>query len=93
MSAWTDFLRRSPASAHAVQVYEDVSELAHSVASYLSAGFEVGEPAVVVATPEHWGQVAELLASSGWDPAEVEAQGLLTRADATGTLAGIHGSR
>ena len=36
------------------------------MAEYLAAGFELGEPAVVVATPEHWDQFAQRLASRGY---------------------------
>ncbi len=78
-----------PRSGHAVQIYADVGELADSVAAYLAAGFEAGEPAILVATPEHRERFAEHLAKSGRDSQDVEEQGLLTSADAELTLAGI----
>ena len=85
-AAWADFLQGSPSPGHAVQVYQDAGELADSVGAYLAAGFEAGEPAVVVATPEHWELFAAELARRGWPVAEVEAHGLLTLADAEATL-------
>ncbi|MHB8469471.1 MAG: MEDS domain-containing protein [Gaiellaceae bacterium] len=83
---WEGFLRTAPACGHAVQVYANVSELAKSVASYLSAGFEQGEPAVVVATPSHWAAFASAL---GWDEANGKARSLLTYVDAEDTLAAL----
>lgn len=72
---WTE----APA-AHAAQVYLESSELADSVAEYLSAGFEAGEPGVLVATPEHVGLIDERLG---------RVEGLLVTADAEATLARI----
>lgn len=48
-----------------VQIYGDLDELAEFVAAYLAAGFEGGQPAVVVATEEHWGRFSERLTSLG----------------------------
>ena len=64
-SAWTQFLRASAPSDHGAHVYGDVGELAQSVGAYLAAGFDRGEPAVVIATPEHWSRFAERLALRG----------------------------
>ena len=83
--SWADFLV-GPESGHGVQIYSDVDELAESVAAYLAAGFDVGEPAVVVATPEHLGTFRERLAALGWDADALEQNGLLTVADAEATL-------
>jgi len=33
--SWTTFLETAPAADHAVQVYDDLAELAHSVGRYL----------------------------------------------------------
>jgi len=82
MTSWTTFIERAPATDHAVQVYRDVSELAASVGAFLSAGFAVGEPAVVIATARHWTVFAAELERRGWDPAKLERNGFLTRADA-----------
>ena len=85
--SWTDFLRGSASAEHAVQIYAQLDELAESVAAYLAAGFEAGEPGVVVATPEHLVRFTELLADSGWDASTIEHRGLLVTADAEATLA------
>jgi hypothetical protein len=86
MSSWTDVVRGESAG-HAVQVYADLDELAGSVAAYLSAGFEAGEPAVVVATRAHVGRFAEKLDAAGWDERKIQADRLLVLADADATLA------
>jgi hypothetical protein len=76
---WTD----APA-AHAAQVYLEPSELADSVAEYVVAGFEAGEPALLVATEEHVRLITERLAAAGWNE-----QGLLVAVDADSMLAKI----
>ncbi len=86
MSSWTDF-DLGPHGGHAVQVYADLDELAGSVAAYLSAGFENGEPAVVVATREHVTRFAAKLAAAGWDERKIQGDRLLVLADADATLA------
>lgn len=86
-TAWDDFLEGQAPAGHAVQVYREVHELDDSVGAYLAAGFEHREPAIVIATAEHWERLADELAKRGWTAAELEAEGLLTRADAHETLA------
>jgi hypothetical protein len=88
-AAWKGFLNGSGPAGHAVQVYLDVDELADSVTKYLAAGFDRGEPAVVIATPEHWALFGERLAESGWSAARLEQHGLLFCADAETTLGAI----
>ena len=88
-AAWTGFLHGAGPAGHAVQVYRDVGELADSVTKYLAVGFDIGEPAVVIATPEHGGIFGERLAESGWDAARIEQHGLLFCADADTTLAAV----
>jgi MEDS: MEthanogen/methylotroph, DcmR Sensory domain len=88
-SDWTQFLLVSAPSDHGAHVYTDASELAQSVGAYLAAGFDLGEPAVVIATPEHWSRFAERLALCGWGDEELQEQGLLWFADADETLAAI----
>ena len=83
---WTDFLHNSAAREHAVQIYVDVDELGDSVAAYLAAGFELGDPAVVVARPEQLARCAEKLSAAGWAVEQVEREGLLIVADAERTL-------
>jgi DcmR-like sensory protein len=84
---WTEFLRGHSHSAHAVEIYAEIGDLASSVASYLSAGFEGGEPALVVATEDHLSKFLEALASVGWDTERIDGHGLLLTADADATLA------
>jgi DcmR-like sensory protein len=88
---WSEFLHGATPSAHAVQVYGDLEELAESVAAYLAAGFEAGEPAVVVATDEHWSRFEHRLAVAGWDAPTMRQHGLLAVEDADATLAAIMG--
>lgn len=85
---WHDFLQGS-AAEHAVQIYRDVDELAESVATYIAAGFDLGEPAIVVAVADNWPRFAEQLAARGWGPERIEDEGLLFRADADATLRSI----
>jgi len=89
MSAWTELLEQPARAAHAAQVYADVSELAASVSVYLAAGFELGEPAVVIVTPANWRAVEDELSSRGWSPSELETSGLLRLFDAESTLASL----
>jgi hypothetical protein len=87
--SWTRFVRYPAPLEHGVQVYRRVEELAETVSTYLGAGFEQGEPAVVVATPDHWEAISERLEGEGWDIAALEQQGLVLLADAEATLAAI----
>jgi hypothetical protein len=88
-AAWTGFLHGNGPAGHAVQVYRDIDELAASVTKYLAVGFDLGEPAVVIATPDHWACFGERLAEAGWDAERIERHGLLFCADAETTLAAI----
>jgi DcmR-like sensory protein len=83
---WANFIETAPRSDHAVQVYDQFDELLQSVVRYLGAGFAIGAPAVVIATDEHWRHFARELESRGWEPAVLEAQGLLVYREAEETL-------
>jgi hypothetical protein len=83
---WAEFVDAAAPGGHAVQVYQDVGELAESVAAYLVAGFESADPSLVVAVPEHWNRLTEELARSGWAADHLERHGLLVQADAEATL-------
>lgn len=76
---------------HLVQVYREPRELAESVATYLAAGFEAGEPAIVIATAAHRPIVEERLQSRGWSAAALEADGMLVDADAEEVRTAITG--
>ena len=82
MKSWTSFIERAPAAEHAVQVYDDLSELARSVAAFLGAGFRSGEPALVIATRAHKEAFTGELAQCGWESLQLERAGLLTCVDA-----------
>lgn len=78
--------RRQRPHDHLVQVYVDPADLAVAVAEHLAAGFETGDPAVVVATPAHWLLFAAELAARGLDVPALEARGELVVLDAEQTL-------
>jgi MEDS: MEthanogen/methylotroph, DcmR Sensory domain len=82
-----DVSRTGLSAEHAVQVYTELDELAVSVGRFLDAGFRVGEPAVVIATPCHWEAFRAELQRRGAGVDELHAQGLLTCRDAEETLA------
>jgi len=84
--SWTAFLDAAPEAGHAVQIYDDVAELSDSVAHFLDAGFRGGEPALVIATEEHWTSFAADLKNRGWDLDRLQEQGLLTCRDANRML-------
>jgi hypothetical protein len=86
---WADFLAGTDRCAHAVQIYADLDELADSVATYLARGFDVGEPAILVATADHAGCFLERLAAEGWDAVRIERDAFLRVEDADATLAAI----
>jgi hypothetical protein len=82
-------MRRWTVSGHAVQIYDEPDELTESVSTYLAAGFEQGEPALVIATPGHRSQFGEALAGAGWDAERLEAARLLVVADVDELLGSI----
>jgi hypothetical protein len=81
-SSWTSFLRKAHACTHGVQIYADLDDLARSVASFLAAGFELGEPGLVVATPEHLERFEAELDAAGWHSPQLQSRGLLHVRDA-----------
>jgi hypothetical protein len=85
--SWKTFLETAPAADHAVQIYERFDDLVGSVGRFFDAGFEAGEPAIVIATDEHSRAFRRDLEARGWDPAELQRKGLLTFRDADATLA------
>ena len=72
--------------AHALQFYENDGFLADVVADFLREGLSGGQPAIVLATPEHRRAFADRLASSGVDVRAAEREGDLTFLDAGETL-------
>ena len=89
--SWTTFLENAPPAEHAVQVYTELEELAASVGRFLDAGFRAGEPALVIATSDHWTIFRAELERRGRQVDELQEQGLLTCRDADETLAALMG--
>ena len=87
--SWRSFIDNAPSAEHAVEVYDELDELAESVGRFFAAGFEVGAPALVIATPEHWQRFTEELAARTWDVRELEKRGLVTYRDAERTLVAV----
>src|ERR1051325_9355123 len=84
---WTAFIEHAPSAEHAVHLYQEPEELGRSVATFLDAGFRIGAPGIVVATPEHWQVFARELQSRGCDLEPLEREGQLTVLDADTLLA------
>src|SRR4051812_4796174 len=88
-SSWTRFLHSAMAADHAVQLYATPAELASPVCAYLASGFDLDEPAIVVATPAHWRLFSERLAGCGWAEDDLRERGLLEYHEADEVLASI----
>ncbi|WP_141620330.1 ATP-binding protein [Myxococcus sp. AB036A] len=74
------------ANNHVVQFYEDSAFLSDVVVQFLDGGFQVGEPAVVIATEAHRASFAQRLKARGTDVARACAKGRLVLLDARQTL-------
>jgi anti-sigma regulatory factor (Ser/Thr protein kinase) len=75
------------AGEHALQLYEDDSQLAQTVGSYLIRALEDGAVAIVIATEAHGRLFTSELEAAGLDPAECSRGGTLLLLDAADTLA------
>jgi hypothetical protein len=71
---------------HAVQFYRDEDSLIKVVADFLAEGLALGEPGIVVATPEHRRAIEEALAARRLDVKRMTQLGDLTVLDAHETL-------
>ena len=83
-------MRTAPAvrsSEHHVELFDSSRSLADTVAAYLLAGFERGEPLLVVATPQHRELLARRLEDSGLNVREAVLANRLVLLDAAQTLA------
>jgi hypothetical protein len=85
--SWQTFIERPQPAEHAVQIYDELDELAHSVGHFLVSGFEGGAPAVVIATAEHRSRYTRELEEEGADVDVLEQRGQLIIRDAEETLA------
>jgi hypothetical protein len=71
---------------HGVKFYKDAASLADIVCGFLAEGLGRGEPAVVIATPEHERYFRECFAAKGIDVDAAVAAETLTFLDAAETL-------
>jgi hypothetical protein len=71
---------------HAVRFFKDAEGLCRIVGGFLTEGFRCGQPAVVIATPQHAAALAERLAQLGVDVGSVTRSGALTMVDAAALL-------
>ena len=57
---------------HAVRFYYDGEGLCQIIADFLAEGFNIGQPAVIVATPLHASRIDALLTARGFDVAALK---------------------
>ena len=74
------------ASEHHLQLFDSSKSLAETVAAYLMAGFNRGEPLLVVATPEHRDLLSNKLEAAGLNVRNAMISSRLTMLDASQTL-------
>jgi hypothetical protein len=72
---------------HAVQFYRDETELIKTISSFLSEGLASGQPALVIATPEHAAAIHDALTACRVDVVRARHLGDLVMLDAEETLA------
>jgi hypothetical protein len=71
---------------HAVQFYGDEAELFTTVGTFLSEGLVAGQPAIVIATPDHTTAIQDALGTHLIDVARARHFGDLVMLDADDTL-------
>jgi hypothetical protein len=71
---------------HAVRFYENTTSLCRTVADFLSGGFGLGQPALVIATPAHTDGVVEELRARSVDVDALADAGALVLLDARKVL-------
>jgi hypothetical protein len=76
-----------PGHFHAVRFYENQDSLARIVAEFLGEGFALGQPALVIATPEHRDGIVRELRAQHFDLDRMQAAGALLILDARDMLA------
>ena len=74
------------ASEHHLQLFDSSKSLAETVAAFLMAGFNRGEPLLVVATPEHRDLLSTKLEAAGLNVRNAMISSRLTMLDASQTL-------
>jgi hypothetical protein len=78
---------RQGASYHAVRFYESKESLCRLVAEFLGEGLAIGQPALIIGTPEHRAAIADELRARDFDVERLEAAGDLLLIDARTALA------
>jgi hypothetical protein len=73
-------------AVHAVRFYKDSGSLCDLVASFLGVGFRQGQPAVVIATPEHLDGILQRLDAQAFNVRQLQDAGELVVLDAQSTL-------
>ena len=71
---------------HAVRFYRDSRSLCEVVGKFFAEGFLAGQPAVVIATPEHRTQLGGCLHDRGFDAEALERDGKWIVRDASDAL-------
>jgi DcmR-like sensory protein len=74
---------------HAVRFYYDSVGLCQIVADFVAEGLNAGQPAIIVATPEHSSRIETFLRARGFDFAALKRSGDLFVRDAAGMLATV----
>jgi hypothetical protein len=78
---------RQGACYHAVRFYENKASLCRLVAEFLGEGLAIGQPALIIGTPEHRAAIADELRARDFDVERLEAAGELLLIDARTALA------
>lgn len=76
---------------HAVTFYESPESLSRIVAQFLGDGLAQGQPALMIATPEHRAAIRSALGELHFDADAAQASGDLLMLDAANTLTGFMG--
>ena len=86
MAEPTPLESQSPRHHHAVKFYSDEESLYGTVANFLSEGLTTGQPALVIATPDHRDAICAHLSSRVIDCPKALKDGRLVLLDADDTL-------
>src|SRR5688572_25754378 len=79
--------RQTPKHLHSVQFYKDSEGLCGIVGGFLAEGLTQGDPALIIATPQHCDQIIACLQARGFDTDVLKRSGELTVLDAGDALA------
>jgi DcmR-like sensory protein len=72
---------------HAVKFYDTPASLCRTVAEFVGAGLNAGQPALVIATAEHGAEILAELHLRSFDPVQLQERGQVLMLDASDTLA------